>query len=311
MAVVAVSAAALIVVVGIVSWSVPRPRPAPHSDRGAASRVADLPTNGSVAPYYGDTWLKTHPSPPFPINARGAILVDLGARQVLWSRADADQLPPASLTKMLTAEVALRHEGLDHQIKITDAETHLDPSAQMMGLSAGEVLTVRELLYGVFMLSANDAAEALAEGTEPRDQFIAEMNRTAAGWGLNARFTNPTGLDEGGLHASARDLAVIAGHLMQDDPAVIPIAATKETSLPASPLHKDYDLETVNGLVLHDFPGADGLKTGFTDNAGYCIAATATRNGRHLLAVVMNSNTDLGDAQQLLEYGFSTAPIPT
>jgi D-alanyl-D-alanine carboxypeptidase len=213
---------------------------------------------------------------------------------------------------MMTAAVALNHLSLDHQVKVTDAETHLDSSATMMGLSPGEVLTVRELLYGIFLLSANDAAEALAGATGSRDAFLAEMNRTAAAWGLDgAHFSNPTGLDDPGLHASARDLAVIAGHLMQDHPEVVPIAATKQTTLPGGPLHKQYDMVTVNGLVLHDYPGADGLKTGLTDNAGYCIAASAMRGGRHLLVVVLNSETDLQDARQILDYGFSTAPIPT
>jgi serine-type D-Ala-D-Ala carboxypeptidase (penicillin-binding protein 5/6) len=273
----------------------------PASIRGQAPAVP------STSDYYRHTWLDGHPSPPLPIQARSAVLVDLGSRQQLWARSATDSLPPASLTKLMTVAVALRHARLDTPVTVPQAATQLEGDAMVMGLSAGEVLTVRELLYGVFMESANDAAEALAQGVEPRPTFLADMNRLAAAWGLGAsHFSNPTGLDDPGLRSSAYDLAVIAGHLLDDHQELLAISGAKEMTLPATATHKSYQLGTVIGLVLHDYPGANGLKTGFTDDAGFCISGTATRGSRHLLAVVLNSPTDVDDAKRLLDYGFST-----
>lgn len=181
-----------------------------------------------------------------------------------------------------------------------------------MGLSPGERLSVRELLYGVFLLSANDAAEALAQGIVPRDQFLAEMNRLARTWGLTgSSFTNPTGLDDPGLRASAQDLATIVGHLEQEHPEVFQISSTPQITLPQSPLHKAYQLQTVLGLLTtRAYPGATGFKTGFTDDAGFCLVGTATRGNRHLIAVVLNSPTDISDVIAMLDYGFATPPPP-
>jgi D-alanyl-D-alanine carboxypeptidase (penicillin-binding protein 5/6) len=275
------------------------PRPSPSS------------TPAPAAGYYQHAWLDGHPPPPLPVRAKTGVLVDLDARQELWARADRDSVPPASLAKMMTAAVALRHADLDASIKVPQPATQLEGDAMVMGLSPGEILTVRDLLYGVFMESANDAAETLAQAIEPRDQFLFEMNGLAGGWGLAAsHFSNPTGLDDPGLRSSAYDLAVIAGHLVTEHPQLLAIAGTKQATLPATAGHKAYQLETVNGLVLHDYAGATGLKTGFTDDAGYCIGGTAARGSRHLLAVVLNSDTDIEDAKLLLDYGFSTAAPP-
>lgn len=258
--------------------------------------------------FYAHGWLDRHPGVGLPIKARSALLVDLGTRQELWARNPAQRMAPASLAKMMTAEVALRHAGIGTVITVPDGATHLPADAIAMGLSPGERLTVGELLDGVFVISANDAAEALAQGIIPRDEFVAEMNRLARSWGLeDSAFSNPTGLDDAGLYSSSYDLATIAGHLVADHPAVLQIASAAQIVLPASPAHKEYELDSVNGLIVHNYPGATGLKTGLTDAAGYCIAGTATRGDRHLLVVVLDSETDLDDARALLDYGFSTA----
>jgi D-alanyl-D-alanine carboxypeptidase (penicillin-binding protein 5/6) len=176
----------------------------------------------------------------------------------------------------------------------------------VMGLSAGEVVSVRDLMYGLFLDSGNDAAETLAQTILPRDRFLAAMNAKVAGWGLkDTHFTNPSGLDAEGLHSTAYDLSVIAAHLQLEHPELIEIAGTKEHPIAGTSQHKAFDPYSLNKL-LWQYPGATGLKTGFTDDAGGCVAGTATRNGRHLVAIVLGSDVFFTDAGRLLDYGFST-----
>lgn len=293
-------------------------RPGASPSGQAAARPSARPASGAPAtpaptpppPFYGRRWLATHPQPNLPIHARGAVLVDLDAHQELWASQAQVSLPPASLTKTMTIAVALRHATLDTVITVPAGATTVQPTT--MGLSSGERLTVRELLYGVFLLSANDAAEALAQGLVPRDQFLAEMNQLARSWGLTgSSFTNPTGLDDPGLRSSAQDIAIIVGHLEQEHPELLQISSTPEINLPQTPLHKAYQLDTVLGLLTtRAYPGATGFKTGFTDEAGYCLVGTATRGNRHLIAVVLNSPADISDVIAMLNYGFSTPPPP-
>jgi D-alanyl-D-alanine carboxypeptidase len=176
----------------------------------------------------------------------------------------------------------------------------------MMGLSPGEVVTVRELLEGVFLVSGNDAAETLARAFTDRDHFIQLMNEKAAALGMrDCHFTNPTGLDDPGLRASAYDLAIAAVAIATRYPDVTAIAGQKNADLPATATHKDFSLATLIKLVSV-YPGATGLKSGYTDDAGYCLVGTATRGDRHLAVVLLHSDLSLTvDATRLLDYGFS------
>jgi serine-type D-Ala-D-Ala carboxypeptidase (penicillin-binding protein 5/6) len=285
------------------------PTAAVHRPRHHVVRAAPRPSPTPLS--FSTSWLTMHPSPPLHLQAESAVLVDMQSHQVLWSKNDQAQLAPASLTKMLTVAVALRHVQPTTMLTVPASATKLPGEDTTMGLGAGERLTVQDLLYGIFMESANDAALVLAEAIIPEPEFLAQMNQLARAWGVgDASFTNPTGLDQAGLHASALDLAVIAAHLETDDPEVMAVAGTKEIDIPATSTHKSYDLESVNGLVLRGYPGITGLKTGYTDNAGYCVTATATRGGRSLIAVVLNSETDLDDAKTLLNYGFASPADP-
>ena len=227
---------------------------------------------------------------------------------MLWQRDPETSRAPASLTKLITAMVAADDAGsLDTVVQVTRAATQITPS--VMGLSPGERLTVRQLLDGLFLDSGNDAAEALAQGIVPRDRFIRQMNQKATSIGLTAsHFVNPSGLDARGHGMSAHDLAHVAAYLDKYYPELAAIAATREVSIPASPTHKAFYPRNLNGM-LWSYPGATGLKTGLTDNAGGCMLATATRGGRHLIAVVLNATgVSMGDATVLLNYGFSVQP---
>ncbi|HKC18719.1 MAG TPA: D-alanyl-D-alanine carboxypeptidase family protein [Candidatus Dormibacteraeota bacterium] len=257
---------------------------------------------------FSNYWLAMHGQPQLPIRGQAIYLVDLDARQVLWERDPDTSRAPASLTKLITAMVAVDDAGsLDHVVTVTAEATHVIPS--VMGLSAGEQLTVRELLDGLFLDSGNDAAEALASGIVPRDRFIRQMNQKAKTIGLTAsHFVNPSGLDAPGHGMSAHDLAHTAAYLDAYYPELAAVAATRSIAIAATATHKAFYPQNLNGL-LSSYPGATGLKTGLTDNAGGCMLATATRNGRHLIAVVMNdTGRSAADAATLLDYGFSVHP---
>jgi serine-type D-Ala-D-Ala carboxypeptidase (penicillin-binding protein 5/6) len=260
---------------------------------------------------FSNIWLATNPQPHLLIHGKAAYLVDLDSRLVLWSRDPETSRAPASLTKLITAMVAVDNAGsLDRIVVVPKAATQITPS--VMGLSAGERVTVRQLLDGLFLDSGNDAAEALARGIVPRDRFIRLMNLKAESIGLTAtHLVNPSGLDTRGHGMSAHDLVHVAAYLDKYYPELAAIAATKEISIPATSNHKAFHPYNLNGL-LWTYPGATGLKTGLTDNAGGCMLATATRGGRHLIAIVLNATGySSADATLLLNYGFSVHPRVT
>ena len=243
-----------------------------------------------------------------PIHGQAAYLVDLDTRMVLWQRDPETSRAPASLTKLMTAMVAVDDAAsLDQVITVATAATQISPS--VMGLSPGERLTVRQLLDGLFLDSGNDAAEALARGIVPRDRFIRQMNQKALSIGLTAsHFVNPSGLDAAGHGMSAHDLVHVAAYLDKYYPELAAIASTKDISIPASSTHKAFYPHNLN-VMLWTYAGATGLKTGLTDSAGGCMLTTATRGGRHLIVVVLNATgVSAADATVLLNYGFSVHP---
>jgi len=262
---------------------------------------------------FSNLWLAVNPQPALAIHGQAAYLVDLDTRQVMWARDPETSRAPASLTKLITAMVAVDDAGsLDRVVLVGKEVTQVVPS--VMGLTPGERVTVRELLDGLFLDSGNDAAEALASGIVPRDRFIRQMNQKAKSIGLSAsHFVNPSGLDAPGHGMSAHDLAHAAAYLGQYYPALAAIAGTKDVAIAATSQHKAFYPHNLNPM-LWSYPGATGLKTGLTDAAGGCMVATATRGNRHLVAVVLNAtHHSADDATLLLNYGFSVQtrlPLP-
>ncbi len=257
---------------------------------------------------FSGLWLAIYPQPSLPIHGQAAYLVDLDTREVLWMRDPETLRAPASLTKLITAMVAVDDAGsLDRTVVVAKEATAVIPS--VMGLSPGEHVTVRELMAGLFLDSGNDAAEALARGIVPRERFVRQMNQKATSIGLTAsHFVNPSGLDAPGHGMSAHDLAHVAAYFDRYYPELAAIAATKQIAIPATAQHKAFYPHNLNPM-LWSYAGATGLKTGLTDDAGGCIVATATRDGRHLVAVVLNATRhSADDAATLLNYGFSTHP---
>ena len=244
-------------------------------------------------------------------NAKNAILIDVDSKKILYEKNIYDEVSIASLTKMIG--LVLIFEKIDAgEIKYTDKVIASSNAAGMGGsqiwLSEGETMTVEELLKGIIMASANDAIVAMAEyigGDE--ENFVKMMNDKAKELGLkNTNFVNPTGLDEDGHYSSAYDVAMIAIELMRH-PDVF-----KFTTLYEDYLRNDTDnkfwLVNTNKLIK-TYKGADGLKTGMTDNAGYCMAVTAKRDGMRLLAVVLGEQSGKvrnSETAELLDYGFNT-----
>jgi D-alanyl-D-alanine carboxypeptidase (penicillin-binding protein 5/6) len=254
---------------------------------------------------FGFGGARADPDGGLGIGAPSAILVDLDLRQVLWSRDTHSRRAPASLTKLMTAVIALELAEMDREIEIPKEATEIEPSVR--GLGAGERIAIREVLYGLFLDSGNDAAEALAQAIVPRSQFIRLMNARASRLGMkDSHFVNPTGLDDPEHYSSAYDLAILAGYARAQYPVLEQIAGTKQKAISPTAGHKAFASENYNRL-LWSYPGATGMKTGYTEDAGRCVIATASRDGHHLVAVVLNSGGYFWDAQVLLDFGFRPA----
>jgi D-alanyl-D-alanine carboxypeptidase (penicillin-binding protein 5/6) len=293
--------------------SAPAGRHPVSGPRRAAARIALPPAPPAPTPPptpFGDTYALEHPAPDLDLHAQSAVLVDLDTLQVLWERDPHARRAPASLTKLMTVLVAMDlATSLDQTVTVPNSVTGLEPDSTLMGLVPGERLSLRDLMYGIFLESGNDAAETLAGAFVPRDRFIQLMNEKAALLGMHdTHFSNPTGLDAPDHYSSAYDLAIAAAAIAIQRPDIMSIAGTRSVVIPAGDGHPEYDMGTLIRLV-DVYPGATGLKTGYTDEAGYCLAATATRAGRHLLAVLLHSDTGLTeDAERLLDYGFAIPP---
>jgi len=276
---------------------------AARTAQGVSVRPFVIPREEAI-PAFSLAAFGAHPAPDLGLHARSAILVDLDANRVLWVNNSHAHLPPASLTKLMTAVVAVDLAGLDAPVTVTGEAAAAEPSR--MGLAAGQTLTVRELLYGALLNSGNDAALALGTGLVPIDRFLALMNAKAAYLHLrDTHFSTPNGLTDPANYTSSYDLAVLSAYLVRDYPDLAAIAATRDQAIAATATHPAFYPHNINHF-LDVYPGATGLKTGFTDDAGGCLIATATRNGRHLLLVLMGSDVMFGDGVKLMDYGFNT-----
>jgi D-alanyl-D-alanine carboxypeptidase (penicillin-binding protein 5/6) len=256
------------------------------------------------------------PQPP-EIAARQYLLMDLTTGQVLAER-DADvPTDPASLTKLMTAYIvfgALRDKKLtlEQQLPVSVrawAERKGDPS--LMFIDTTMRPTVDQLLHGMIVISGNDASVALAEAVGGSlDVFVDMMNRQAQAWGLkNTAFKNVTGISETGHKSSARDIGAIASHIVRDFPQFYRYYGLKEYTY--NKIRQDN-----RNLLLRRDATVDGMKTGYTDGAGYCLVASAARdypnlgagNKRRLLSVVLGTasrDARANESQKLLNWGYS------
>ncbi|MBW8758837.1 MAG: D-alanyl-D-alanine carboxypeptidase [Burkholderiales bacterium] len=247
------------------------------------------------------------------IAAREYLIVDMNANQVLAERGADTSVDPASLGKLMTAYpvfVALREHKLtlDQKLPVSArALAERKGGASLMFVDTTMTPTVDELLQGLVVDSGNDAAVALAEAVGGSvDAYVAMMNRQAQAWGLkNTTFRNVTGVTEVGQRSTPRELAVVAQHVIRDFPEYYHYYAQRDFRF------NNIRQENRNLLLQRD-PSVDGMKTGYTDAAGWCLLASAQRefpNGkRRLLAMVMGADSVQGranEAQKLLNWGFT------
>lgn len=244
------------------------------------------------------------------VEAKSAILMEVESGKIIFDKNSREKFAPASVTKIMT--MLLTMEAIDNgKIKLDDIVT-VTENAQKMGgstmlLEAGEVRTVEDLLKGVAIASGNDAAVALAEyigGTV--ENFVIKMNDRARELGMkDTNFQNPTGLPTENHLTTAYDISIMSRELLKHE-TILKYSGTYMETISAN---RKTPIELVNhNKLVRFFSGCDGLKTGFTNEAKYCISATAQRNGVRMLSIIMGSPTYKirnRDASMLLNYGFS------
>ena len=258
---------------------------------------------------------------PPTTSARAAFVFDADLGFVYYAQNADLELPEASCTKIMTALVAVEHASLDQVITVgADAQALVRPDSSFMGLHAGEKLTLRDLLYGLVLPSGNDAAVAIADGVGGTVQnFVAMMNQKAQALGLtHTHFMNPHGLGEDNHYTSAHDLAIMAAAAMKV-PALVQVTSTLHYDIPQSADHAAYSLETGDDLLAgarSPYPGAIGVKPGYTGDAGYCQAFAAVRHSHLIIGVVLDEpswQVRIVDMRNLLDWGFgqeNIAPAP-
>lgn len=251
-----------------------------------------------------------HTEGELAVNAKSAILVEANTGTIIFEKNMNEKAAVASLTKMMSQLLIL--ENIEKGTLKWDEVIKVSSNASGYGgtqiyLQPGEEMTVRDLMKGISMASANDATVALAEriaGTE--EAFVKMMMDKAKQLGLqNTNFVNPTGLDEENHYSTAYDLSIIARELMKHE-QIFEFSSLYEDYLRADTPNKFWLVNT-NKLVRF-YEGADGFKTGFTDNAKYCMAVTAKRSGMRLLAIVLGEDVSKvrnAETTALLDYGFN------
>lgn len=254
---------------------------------------------GIVFPFFGVGAAADGPS----VSAASAILIEAETGTVLYSKNADERRAMASTTKIMTAILTIEAGDLDRDFTV-------DPYAIMvegtsMGLREGDIVSRRDLLYGILLPSGNDAANAAAVSVAgSMTAFAAKMNEKAETLGLkNTHFVTPSGLDADGHYTSARDLANLTAYAMKNE-IFREVVSCKSKQLEFG--NPPYKRTLYNSnKMLSRYSGAIGVKTGFTDNARRCLVSAAERDGVMLIAVTLNAGDDWNDHTKMLDYGFS------
>lgn len=252
----------------------------------------------------------------FASGAKSAILMDAATGKVLFQKNENEKLAPASMTKLGSMLIIM--EAIDNgNLKLDDEVTISEEAANMGGsqvfLEAGEVYKVHDLLKGVAIASGNDAVVALAEKVAgSQEEFVKMLNKRVKEIGAkNTNFVNVHGLDAEGHYSTAKDMAIIARELLKHE-KILEYTSIYEEYLEKNDGTKTWLVNT-NKLVRF-YDGVDGLKTGYTTTAGYCLTATAKKDNFRLISVVMGEETSenrSSDTVKMLNYGFNTFKINT
>lgn len=248
--------------------------------------------------------------------AKSAILIEASTGEIIYEKNSHEKLPPASMTKMMSMLLII--ESIEDGILGWDDVITVSANASSMGgsqilLETGEQMTVHDLFKGVAVMSGNDAVVALSEAvTGSVDEFVAMMNKRAKELGMNdTNFKNPHGLDDANHYTSAYDMMLVARELVRHE-KVLEFTQIYEDYLRKG-TDKELWLVNTNKLVRF-YPGADGLKTGYTSAAGYCLTATAKKNDMRLIAVVMGEESSAirnTEVMSMFDYGYAKYKMDT
>ena len=248
--------------------------------------------------------------------AKSAIFIEASTGEVIYEKNSHEKLPPASMTKMMSMLLVI--ESIENDVLKWDDVVTISANASGMGgsqilLETGDQVTVEDLFKGVAVMSGNDAVVALAEAVSGSvDEFVKRMNERAKELGMNdTNFKNPHGLDDANHYTSAYDMSILARELVKH-----------KKVLECTKIYEDYlrkgtdrELWLVNtNKLVRFYPGADGLKTGYTKTAGYCLTATALKNDMRLIAVAMgeeSSATRNTEVMAMLDYGYAKYKMDT
>ncbi len=238
------------------------------------------------------------------LSAQSWALADGDSGRILLSSCGDQQRLIASTTKLMTAYTAV-HLGIDLDQTVTVSGTAAATEGSSMYLAAGEKLTLRDLLWGMLLVSGNDAANALAEGCcGDVETFVAQMNENAAALGMeHTHFENPTGLDGETHYSTAEDMVKLARAVLQE-PVLAEIVSTKTATVAGRSL-------TNHNKLLSMYPGCTGMKTGYTEAAGRTLVSSAQRDGKTLICVTLNDPNDWDDHMALYDEAFADYHLET
>jgi D-alanyl-D-alanine carboxypeptidase (penicillin-binding protein 5/6) len=287
------------------------------ADGAAESLVAESPVAEQIGapPFRAPMATPTVPPPalvrevePPRISADMAVVIDEASGSILYGRNEHQEVPPASLTKIVTAMVALDRSSPTARVS-TDVDSRVMWDSTVMGLVPGEEVSMEDLLYGIMLPSGNDAAIAIARHIAGTEAAFAElMNAKVRELGLqHTRFVNSHGLEEPGHYSSAYDMAMLSRAAMRR-PYFRRLAVAKEWN--ASGLLRSYRLVNLNRL-LWQYPGADGVKIGYEDTAINTMVVSAVRDGHRIYASFMRSTRRDADGTALLNYAFDAYAWPS
>jgi len=251
--------------------------------------------------FFSFTYIELYAEEEPTVSAASAALYSKNRDEFLYLKSDNQRLGMASTTKIMTAVVALENADLEKEIAVDARAVGTEGSS--MYLKAGEKFTMRELLYGLLLRSANDAAMAIAYAVaSDLPSFVALMNEKASALSLsNTHFVNPHGLDAEEHYSSAFDLAKLTAYAI-DNPAFCEIISTKKKTIGKGESKR---LLVNHNRLLSQYEGCFGVKTGFTKSCGRCLVSAAEKSGQILICVTLDAPNDWSDHSKLFNYGFS------
>lgn len=248
------------------------------------------------------------PSTPPSFSAKSVLIYDLSSKKTLFEYRSKERLPMASLTKIMTAIIALENPKSDDQYIVRSQDLVGEDS---MGLLPGEKLSLEELLYGLMLPSGNDAAEVLASNyIYGRESFVKAMNNKAKALGLiDTQFSNPSGLQGDGVqYTTAYDLLIITRYALENFPLLRKIVSTYEHQIPATLSHQSYHLFNETNL-LSTYPGVKGVKTGYTPEAGMCLVTYFENEDHKIIGILLNSENRREEMRNFLNYSLITLGV--